>query len=79
MLQELHAESHNDQWVRGAYAVCEMYSRVDAARFEAIVERLASDNQRTALADGARWLLTRWHATQQQPPSRLGDTRQPRA
>jgi len=75
MLDELAAESRNDQWVRGAYAVCEMYARVDAARFEAIVERLCADNQRTALARDPRWLLTRWHASQQ---PRVGDTRQVR-
>lgn len=64
MLDELAAESRNEHWVRGAHAVCELYAAVDAVRFEVIIQRLAADTQRTALAEGARWLLVRWHAVQ---------------
>ena len=76
MLEELAGESHNDQWVRGAYAMCEMYPSVDARRFETILEGFAAGGPRTALAEGARWLLPRWRATHQ---TRLGDNGQVRA
>src|SRR4030088_1471893 len=59
-LTELASLSPNDGWVRGAYAVCEMYGAADAGRFEIILRRLSLGTGGTALTEGARWLLARW-------------------
>ena len=49
--------------VRGARAVCELYSHVEPDRFEEILVSLASSHRApSAIADGARWLLPRWNA-----------------
>ena len=53
-------ESSNDGWVRGARALCELYAGVDANRFEAILQSLATRGPGSAIAEGARWLLARW-------------------
>ena len=57
---ELAVESSNDGWVRGARALCELYAGVDASRFEAILQSLATRGPGSAIAEGARWLLARW-------------------
>jgi hypothetical protein len=57
---ELAVESSNDGWVRGARALCELYAHVDADRFEAILQSLATRGPGSAVAEGARWLLPRW-------------------
>ena len=41
-LDELAMLSPNDGWVRGAYALCEMYAATAARRFETILLRLRS-------------------------------------
>ncbi len=61
---ELASLSPNDGWVRGAYAVCEMYGAADAGRFEIILRRLSLGTGGTALTEGARWLLARWQLAQ---------------
>jgi len=58
---ELAVERSDDGWVRGARALCDLYADVDASRFEAILASLASGRTGSAVADGARWLLPRWH------------------
>jgi hypothetical protein len=58
---ELAVERSDDGWVRGARALCEMYVGVDALRFEAILVSIASGRTGSAIAQGARWLLSRWH------------------
>jgi hypothetical protein len=63
-LHELASMSHNDGWVRGAYAVCEMYGAADATRFETILRRLSLGTGGTALTEGATWLLARWQFSQ---------------
>jgi hypothetical protein len=63
-LYELASLSPNDGWVRGAYAVCEMYGAADAGRFEIILRRLSLGTGGTALTEGARWLLARWQLAQ---------------
>lgn len=63
-LQELASLSPNDGWVRGAYAVCEMYGAADATRFEVILRRLSLGTGGTALTEGASWLLARWQFAQ---------------
>ncbi len=63
-LQELASLSTNDGWVRGAYAVCEMYGAADAGRFETILRRLSLGTGGTALTEGASWLLARWQFAQ---------------
>jgi hypothetical protein len=63
-LQELAALSPNDGWVRGAYAVCEMYGAADAGRFEVILRRLSLGTGGSALTEGASWLLARWQFAQ---------------
>ena len=63
-LNELASMSHNDGWVRGAYAVCEMYGAADAGRFESILKRLSLGTGGTALTEGASWLLARWQFAQ---------------
>jgi hypothetical protein len=60
---ELAVEHSDDGWVRGARAVCELYADVDATRFETILVSLATGRTGSALADGARWLLPRWHVS----------------
>jgi hypothetical protein len=62
-LAELAFLSTNDGWVRGAYAVCEMYAATDAGRFEVIIRRLSLGTP-GALTQGARWLLDRWQVAQ---------------
>jgi hypothetical protein len=59
---ELAAWSADEGWVRGARALCELYSDVDPDRFEEILVSLASGRTGSAIADGARWLLPRWKA-----------------
>jgi hypothetical protein len=39
-----------------------MYRRTDAQRFELIIRQLAAGRDNSAIAEGGRWLLTRWHA-----------------
>jgi hypothetical protein len=63
-LIELATLSPNDGWVRGAYAMCEMYANTDANRFEIILKRLALGTTGLALTEGARWLLVRWQSVQ---------------
>jgi hypothetical protein len=63
-LGELATLSPNDGWVRGAYAVCEMYGAADALRFETILRRLSLGTGGTALTEGATWLLARWQLAQ---------------
>jgi hypothetical protein len=58
---ELGGENADEGWVRGALAVCELYADVDAMRFEVILLSLANGRAGSAMADGARWLLPRWH------------------
>jgi hypothetical protein len=58
---ELGGENADEGWVRGALAVCELYADVDAMRFEVILLSLATGRAGSAIADGARWLLPRWH------------------
>ncbi len=58
-LATCHAD---DRWVRGARALCELYSEVEPDRFEEILVSLASGRTGSAIADGARWLLPRWNA-----------------
>ena len=58
---ELACQNGDDGWVRGARAVCELYADVDAKHFETILTGLAAGRAGSALADGARWLLPRWH------------------
>jgi hypothetical protein len=36
---------------------------VDAKRFEAILVSLATGRTGSAVAEGARWLLPRWHVS----------------
>lgn len=59
---ELAVERSDDGWVRGARALCEMYAGIDAPRFETILVGLASGRTGSAIAEGARWLLSRWRA-----------------
>ena len=59
--RELAVENSDVGWVRGARAVCELYADIDPARFEAILNSLATGRSGSAMADGARWLLPRWH------------------
>lgn len=59
---ELARENADDGWVRGARAVCELYADLDTNRFETILTSLATGRAGSAIADGARWLLPRWHA-----------------
>jgi hypothetical protein len=66
MLEILRAERADDAWVRGARSVCEMYAETDASRFHVILQQLARGSPSSGLAEGARWLLPRWLATQQQ-------------
>jgi hypothetical protein len=73
ILGELAYESDNDPRVRGAYALCQMYAATDEVRFELIVTGLARSRNGSALAEGARWLLARWHAAQ--APARLNGPR----
>jgi hypothetical protein len=63
-LDELALLSHNDGWVRGAHALCEMYAATDARRFEAILRGLSLGAGGLALTDGASWLLARWQLAQ---------------
>jgi hypothetical protein len=63
-LLELAPFSHNDAWVRGAHAVCDMYAGADAVRFEGILRRLAVGTSGSALTLGATWLLKRWQVAQ---------------
>jgi len=63
-LRDLAALSPNDGWVRGAYAVCEMYGAADEGRFEVILRRLSLGTGGSALSDGAIWLLARWQFAQ---------------
>ena len=58
---QLAVEHSDDGWVRGARAVCELYAGVDATRFETILVSLSLGRTGSAIADGARWLLPRWH------------------
>ncbi len=58
---ELAVEHSDDGWVRGARALCELYADVEPKRFEAILLSLATGRTGSAIADGARWLLPRWH------------------
>jgi hypothetical protein len=58
---ELAVEHSDDGWVRGARALCELYAGVDAKRFETILVSLATGRTGSAIADGAHWLLPRWH------------------
>jgi len=60
---ELAVERSDDGWVRGARAVCELYADVEPVRFEAILTNLATGRTGSAIADGARWLLPRWHTS----------------
>ena len=60
---ELAVEHSDDGWVRGARAVCELYADVEPVRFEAILTTLATGRTGSAIADGARWLLPRWHTS----------------
>ena len=62
MRDELAVERQDDGWVRGARALCEMYARIEAQRFESILIHSAAGRTGSALADGARWLLPRWQA-----------------
>jgi len=57
---ELAAWNSDEGWVRGARAVCALYSDVEPDRFEAILVSLATGRTGSAIADGARWLLPRW-------------------
>lgn len=66
-LLDLASLSPNDGWVRGAYAVCEMYATADAGRFEVILRRLSLGTGGTALTEGASWLLARWQFAQASP------------
>jgi hypothetical protein len=59
--RELALESSDIGWVRGARAVCELYADLDPTRFQAILSSLAAGRTGLAMADGARWLLPRWH------------------
>ncbi len=59
---ELATCNADDGWVRGARALCELYSDVEPDRFEAILVSLATGRTGSAMADGARWLLPRWKA-----------------
>jgi hypothetical protein len=59
--RELSVESSDIGWVRGARAVCELYADLEPTRFEAILSSLATGRTGSAMADGARWLLPRWH------------------
>ncbi|MDQ6671795.1 MAG: hypothetical protein M3069_13825 [Chloroflexota bacterium] len=63
-LHELASLSPNEGWVRGAYAVCEMYGAADPGRFEVILRRLSLGTGGSALAEGASWLLARWQFAQ---------------
>jgi hypothetical protein len=58
---ELAVEHSDEGWVRGARALCELYADVEPKRFEAILLSLATGRTGSAIADGARWLLPRWH------------------
>lgn len=58
---QLAIEHSDEGWVRGARALCELYAEVDSKRFEAILVSLAAGRTGSAIADGARWLLPRWH------------------
>lgn len=66
MLEELAHELADEQWVRGARAVCEMYASVDGQRFEAILDGLTAVSRPTALSEGAFWVKTRWRAQQKE-------------
>ena len=66
-LQELALQSANEAWVRGAYAVCEMYGATDARRFEAILGQLARGADASALTQGATWVLARWQSAHPAP------------
>ena len=58
----LHLQPHADApWARGALSICEMYRGVEPARFVEILAQMARGADRSALAEGARWLLDRWH------------------
>ena len=59
-LDELALLSTNDGFVRGAYAVCQMYGAADSGRFEVILKRLSGGTGGTALTEGANWLYARW-------------------
>jgi hypothetical protein len=63
---ELVLHSTDVSWVRGARALCEMYAHTNAVRFEAILTQLARGQENSALADGGRWLLLRWHSANKQ-------------
>jgi hypothetical protein len=62
-LDELASLSTNDGFVRGAYAVCQMYGAADAGRFETILKRLSGGTGGTALTEGAAWLYLRWQSS----------------
>jgi hypothetical protein len=59
---ELASERSDDGWVRGALVLSEMYAGIEAPRFESILVSMASGRTGSAVAEGARWLLTRWQA-----------------
>jgi hypothetical protein len=59
---ELATSNSDDGWVRGARALCDLYSDVEPDRFEEILVSLATGRTGSAIADGARWLLPRWNA-----------------
>ena len=59
---ELTTANSDEGWVRGARALCDLYSDVEPDRFEAILVSLATGRTGSAIADGARWLLRRWKA-----------------
>lgn len=54
------SEGMRESWARGALSIVQLYANLDSARFDEVLQQLARGAARSALADGARWLVPRW-------------------